>query len=109
MAANDRFTLRRPGERIHVLIREILGDQPLLTASVTGKRRDFSDRQLLHAFFRFPLMTLKVVAAINFEALRLWLKGVRLIDRHRAPEPPETVVGCDTGGGMEAASRKAAG
>jgi DUF1365 family protein len=109
MAANYRFTLRNPGERIQVLIRETLGGEPLLTASFTGERHDFSDRQLLHAFFRFPLMTLKVVAAINFEALRLWVKGVRLVNRHRAPEPPATVVGYETRNGAEIAPRKAAG
>jgi hypothetical protein len=27
--------------------------------------------------FRYPLMTLKVIAAIHFEAVRLMLKGVR--------------------------------
>ena len=34
---------------------------------------------------RYPLMTLKVVAAIHFEAVRLMLKGVR-----RHPHAPKT-------------------
>jgi len=28
-----------------------------------------------------PLVTLKIVAAIHWEALRLWLKGARLVPR----------------------------
>ena len=38
---------------------------------------------LLQALFAYPLMTLKVTAAIHWEALRLWLKGVPVF-RHRA-------------------------
>jgi hypothetical protein len=33
----------------------------------------------------YPLMTLKVVAAIHFEAVRLMLKGVRRHPHTRAP------------------------
>jgi uncharacterized protein len=31
------------------------------------------------------MMTLKVVAGIHWEALKLWLRGARF---HRKPEPP---------------------
>jgi DUF1365 family protein len=34
--------------------------------------------------FALPLVTLKIVAAIHWEALRLWLEGVRLVPRHNA-------------------------
>jgi uncharacterized protein len=108
MAAGYRFTLRRPGERIHVLIRETIGDEPLLTAAFTGRRRDFTDRQLLVALMRFPLMTLKVVAAINYEALRLWAKGVGFVDRQRAPEPPGTDAGYPVGGEAKTPPREVA-
>ena len=36
---------------------------------------------LLRSFFALPLVTLKIVAAIHWEALRLWLKGARLVPR----------------------------
>jgi DUF1365 family protein len=34
--------------------------------------------------FAFPLVTLKIMAAIHWEALRLWLKGARLVPRQNA-------------------------
>ena len=109
MDADYRFTLSRPGEWIHVLIRESVAGAPLLTATFAGTRRAFTDRQLLDAFVRFPLMTLKVVAAINFEALRLWAKGVRPVDRQRAPEPPATAIVLDGGGSVTRPPREASG
>jgi DUF1365 family protein len=38
----------------------------------------------LRSFFALPLVTLKIVAAIHWEALRLWLKGARLAPRPNA-------------------------
>lgn len=72
------FRLSQPGERIRVAINETQGGEPLLYASFAGKARPFSDRTLLALFFTHPLMTLKVTAAIHWEALRLLLKGIKL-------------------------------
>ena len=37
--------------------------------------------QLPRSFFALPLVTLKIITAIHWEALGLWLKGVRLVPR----------------------------
>jgi uncharacterized protein len=34
--------------------------------------------QLLRVFFGLPLMSLKVILAIHWEALKLWRKGLKL-------------------------------
>ena len=41
-------------------------------------------KELLRTFFGLPLVTMKIMAAIHWEALRLWLKGARLVPRHGA-------------------------
>jgi DUF1365 family protein len=71
------FDLRLPGEALRTTIgmRTISGER-LLSASFAGTRRPLTDLNLLAIFVQFPLMTLKVVAAIHWEALKLWLKGV---------------------------------
>ena len=51
-----------------------------------GERRPLTDGTLLKMLFAYPLMTLKVVVAIHYEAVRLMLKGVR---RH-----PHRAQGC---------------
>ncbi len=55
----------------------------------SGKRRPLTDGTLLRTFFEFPLLTLKVVFAIHWEAVRLGLKGVRL---RAKPTPPSEAV-----------------
>lgn len=86
------FKLTRPGERFALTIRESDGNGALLTASFAGERRGFRDRDLLAAFLKHPLMTLKVVAGIHLEAAKLWRKGLRLTARPAAPASAVTIV-----------------
>ena len=57
--------------------------RPLLKARLTLRPEPLTDRALARALVRYPFMTLKVMAAIHFEALRLWRKGARVF-----PTPP---------------------
>lgn len=73
-----RFGLEAPGEEARVSIVESDAQGPILTAVFAGTRRALSSRTLLGTLARTPLMTLKVVAAIHWEALRLLGKGIRV-------------------------------
>jgi DUF1365 family protein len=57
----------------------------LLPAALGGERRPLTDGALLRACLAVPFLTLKVIAAIHWEALRLFLKGTPF---HRRPPPP---------------------
>lgn len=72
------FRLTRPSEDLSILIRQSDADGPIFNASFSGVREAMTDRALLAAFFRYPLMTLKVIVAIHWEAARLLAKGLRL-------------------------------
>jgi DUF1365 family protein len=89
MQASYDFELARPDQELRVLIREFVGDRLMLIASQTGQRRPFTTRQLLWQTFRVPAQTLKVVGAIHWQALKIWLKGERY---HRKPLPPTEEV-----------------
>jgi DUF1365 family protein len=78
------FRIRPPGADVAVCIHEEEAGQPILNASFTGGRRPLRDGMLMKLLLRYPLMTLKVVAAIHFEAVRLMFKGVR-----RHPHTPQ--------------------
>jgi DUF1365 family protein len=75
------FRITPPGENVVVAMTVKHGDAIALTASFAGERRDLSDAQLLRVWLGNPLMTLKVIAGIHWEALLMWLKGVRYLGR----------------------------
>jgi uncharacterized protein len=84
MAMRYHFRVRPPGERVQLRILETDREGPLLAATFNGSHRVLSTRELLRAFFGLPLVTLKIMAAIHWQALRLWLKGARLVPRNDA-------------------------
>jgi uncharacterized protein len=75
-----RFRLARRGERLTIGIADHDRDGLLMSAAMTAERRPLTDRAVLAAFARAPFETAKVTAAIHWQALRLWLKGVRFLD-----------------------------
>jgi hypothetical protein len=70
------FTIRPPGADVTVAINETEAGAPVLTATFRGTRKPLSDGALLAMLLRHPLMTVKIIAAIHFEAVRLMWKGV---------------------------------
>ena len=81
MAMRYHFRATPPAARIKLRILETDQEGPLLVATFKGRRRALTTAALLRSFFSLPLVTLKIVAAIHWEALRLWLKGARLQPR----------------------------
>ena len=48
---------------------------------LVGKKIEMSSRNLLFQFLKHPFMSFKVILAIHFEALRLWIKGINLVKK----------------------------
>ena len=88
MAMRYHFRVLPPQDCVKVRILETDREGPLLAATFNGRRRALNTPALLRAFFAFPLVTLKIVAAIHWEALRLWVKGARLAPRPNAALNP---------------------
>lgn len=51
--------------------------KPVLKTWFRARRHDLGDARILASVLAMPFMTLKVIAAIHYEALKLWLKGLR--------------------------------
>ena len=82
MAMRYQFRVLPPGERVQLRILETDNEGPALAATFNGRYRMLNTKELLRAFFGLPLVTMKIMAAIHWEALRLWLKGARLVPRN---------------------------
>ena len=84
MAMRYHFRISPPGDEVRLRILETDRDGPLLAATFSGRRARLTTSALLWSFVALPLVTLKIIAAIHWEALRLWLRGVRLVPRPHA-------------------------
>ena len=84
-----RFSLSEPGERLRVALHETREGIPILDATVAAERRALNDWNILKQVLMMPLMTLKVVAGIHWEALKIWLRGARF---HSKPQLPKQSV-----------------
>ncbi len=81
-----RFRLRRPDARLSVAIR-LDGPRDSMVATQSGRREALSDAVLLRRFLTHPLMTVRVILAIHWQAIKLWRKGLPF---HRRPRPAGT-------------------
>jgi len=69
------FKLTRPDKKLFVSIKQTDKEGLVLTAVQKGERKEFSFKQLIINLFQYPLMTVKIISAIHFEAFLLWKKG----------------------------------
>ena len=53
----------------------------MLIARQMGKRLDLTSKNLFVQFLRHPMMSLKVILAIHFEAFRLLSKGIKHVKK----------------------------
>ncbi len=59
---------------------------PLLNAFFAGNREELTDSGLIKAILNTGWMTAKVMVGIHWEALKLFIKGVKLKPRPKAPK-----------------------
>jgi DUF1365 family protein len=83
------FSLTEPGERLAVSIDLADGRGRMFRAGMGLTRIELSDGNLMRMFLTHPLLTLKVIGGIHWQAFRIWLKGGRY---HPAPQPAEHPV-----------------
>ena len=75
------FRLLKPGNKISVIIDQNDKDGKVLYASQDGVRSDITNLNFIISYLKHPLMTLKIILAIHFEAFRLWSKGIKFIKK----------------------------
>jgi len=86
------FRIAGPDDRVTVGICVSTPERSVLRAALTGARQSLTDRNLMLVFLTIPVITIKVIAAIHWQALRLWAKGIRLRGRPLPPEQTVTII-----------------
>ena len=88
MGLRYAFHVAPPGETLTVAIKASGPDGPMFHAALSGRRRDLTDGALLRAALSVPAIGVKTMAAIHWEAVKLFVKGVPFLGRRSAAPAP---------------------
>jgi uncharacterized protein len=74
MAMDYEFAFTRPGGRLVAHMSTLQDGRKVFDATLSLERRPWTPPEIRRALLRHPFMTGKVIAAIHYQALRLYLK-----------------------------------
>ena len=81
MECNYYFRVLKPSDKMSVIIDQSDNNGKLLYASQDGVAKELNQKNLIISYICHPLMTFKIIAAIHFEAFKLWLKGIKFVKK----------------------------
>ncbi len=101
MDLDYRFEVTPPGDEVSIRIAVSDAQGPMLMASFAGRGEPMADMALLRAWIAHPWQTVGVLAAIHWEALKIFAKGLGYRRRPPAPAAPVTMGSeCKTGAAL---------
>ena len=74
-----KFSVRPPKEKLSIRIKQFGEQGETLIATQNAKAFELTDSKMLQCLLTHPFMTLKVIIAIHWEALCLFLKGTKFL------------------------------
>ena len=75
------FKILKPEKKLSIVINQNDNKGKLLFATQDGEKKDLNTKNLAVSYLSHPLMSFKIIGAIHYEALKLWLKGVKLVKK----------------------------
>ncbi len=86
------FRVTAPGDTLLLAVQFHDAAGALIRTHFKAQAAPLTDKALRRLTWRFPLLTVKVVGAIHFEALKLWLKGTPVVRHLRSSRYSVTIV-----------------
>ncbi|MFI5148660.1 MAG: DUF1365 domain-containing protein [Bacteroidia bacterium] len=74
--ASFEFTVSIPSEKLNIKVDDIKDGRKIFISTLTGEKKVLSDSTMLRYFFSIPLITLKVITLIHWNAMLLWMKKI---------------------------------
>jgi DUF1365 family protein len=69
-----------PGKQLTTHMENAREGQKIFDSTLVLDRKEIGARSLAGVLIRFPMMTLKIIVAIHWQALKLWIKGAPVHD-----------------------------
>jgi DUF1365 family protein len=82
-----RWCFSDPKQRVFIHMQNTRAGERLFDATLNLRRTPITPRALLQLLGIYPLMTLKVIAGIHWQAFRLWCKRTRVYEHPRPTTP----------------------
>jgi DUF1365 family protein len=76
LEAAFKFIFKVPGETLHFRVDDYDKGKRLLLSSLTGQRKALTDLRLLQYGLQFPLITMRIMFLIHWQAVKLWFKRI---------------------------------
>jgi len=87
MDVNYDWRFNTPGEQLTTHMVNARGGRKIFDVSLVLERKEIGTGSLAAVLIRFPVMTLKIIAAIHWQAVKLWLKGAPVHDHPDKNQP----------------------
>lgn len=80
------FHIHIPHENLAITVNNMQNNLTQFKSGLSGRAKKLNDTRLLYYFCYYPLVTLKVIAAIHWQAFLLWLKNIPYFRKQEFPE-----------------------
>ncbi|MFN3939119.1 MAG: DUF1365 domain-containing protein [Chitinophagales bacterium] len=81
-----QFRYNVPGEQLRLQINVRNATDTFFYSSLTGVKKALTTRRLFLYFLKFPLITLRIITAIHWQAFKIWMKGVNYHKKKANPD-----------------------
>lgn len=86
------FRLTIPDEKLDIRIDDFRGENKIFMTRLYGKKTPLRDSSLFFFAIKYPFVTLKVITAIHYQALKLVLKKISFFRKNEYPEKQIGVI-----------------
>lgn len=86
------FRLKIPGEKLDIHIDDFRDGNKFFFSTLNGNKKPITNSQLFLYMLRYPMVTLKIIVLIHWQALKLWLKGINYHKKNENQQLQQQVI-----------------
>lgn len=86
------FHLHIPSDKLNIRIDDYSDNKRIFISTLTGEKKNITTRNLLFYALRFPLIPLRIMFLIHWNAFLLWMKKIRFFRKSEYPELQKDVL-----------------